>query len=130
MATSKRIRKRNVCKYFNCYIGEGMIGGRHWIYLNIVNPNNLTSLLYRESRTKRMIKKCKQYFNYEEFSPLYSRWMIPIEITNPCKKSRIKKLHYSHLAATYDEIPSPDGKFSYTQNELMNLYLIKGKTDD
>ena len=129
MATSKRSRKRKVCKYFTKFVGAGTFG-RQWFYKRLIHKQDLHGLFERELRTKRMNKKCIEVIDYDDMKPFLRRWSIPIVRTNPCKKSRIKKHCDSFRAEKAEQIPSPDGKFSYTQTELMNLYYAKGNIED
>lgn len=128
MATSKRSRKRKVTTYFTKFVGTGQFG-RMWVYKKLIHKHDLNGLFERELRTKRMIKKCIEVINYDDMKPVRSRWLIPIVRTNPCKKSRIKNHCDSYRAEKAEQIPSPDGKFSYTHDELMNLYYTKGNID-
>lgn len=129
MATSKRSRKRKVATYFTKFVGAGTFN-RQWFYLRLIHKNDLNSLFERELRTKRMRKKCIEYIDYANMKPLFNRWSIPVVHTNPCKKSRIKRHSDSYRMMKAEEIPSPDGKFSYTEEELMNLYLSNGGEDE
>lgn len=129
MSTSKRSRKRKVATYFTKFVGAGTFG-RQWFYLRLIHKNDLNGLFERELRTKRMRNKCIEYLDFEAISPMLRRWSVPVVHTNPCKKSRIKKHCDSYRMMKADEIPSPDGMFSYTEDELMNLYLSKGGEDE
>lgn len=126
MATSKRIRKRKVATYFTKFVGKSTFG-RQWFYKKLIHKGTLEDLFEREVRTSRMRKKCVEVTDYEQMAPFLRRWSIPIVITNPCKKSRIKNHSDSYRALKAEEIPSPDGLFSYTHEELLNLYYSKGK---
>lgn len=129
MATSKRNRKRKVATYFTKFVGKGTFG-RMWFYKKLIHKDNLHGLLGREVDTKRMRKKCNEITDYENMSPFLRRWSIPIVITNSCKKSRIKNYCDSYRSEKHDRIPSPDGLFSYTHDELLNLYYSKGKKEE
>ena len=129
MATSKRIRKRKVATYFTKYVGKGQFG-RQWFYKKLIHPDTFEGLIERAVRTSRMRKKCIEVTDDEQMAPVLRRWSIPVVITNPCAKSRIKKHSDSYRALKAEEIPSPDGLFSYTHDELMNLYLSKNKEDN
>lgn len=129
MATSKRSRKRKVATYFTKFVGAGTFG-RQWVYKKLIHKGDLPGLFERELSTKRMRKKCTEYTDYEAMKPFLRRWSIPVVQDNPCKKSRIKKHCDSYRMMKAEEIPSPDGKFSYTEEELMNLYLSKGTNEE
>lgn len=130
MATSKRIRKRKVATYFTKFVGKSKFGGRQWFLKKLFHRASLGSLFEREVRTSRMRNKCIEITDYNQMAPFLRRWSIPIVITNPCKKSRIKNHCDSYRALKAEEMPSPDGLFSYTQDELMNLYFSKNKEDN
>jgi ribosomal protein S17E len=118
MSISKRLlkkRKAKTYKWANGYLGY------------LLRGNNFDALINIEISKVRIRKKLIKTYDINALeSFLSARWSVPIVVTNPSKRSRIKNYIRGYTISKAEKITKYNGE-PYTDAELWNIYIAIGK---
>lgn len=116
----KLLKKRNATSY------EHACGSLAFL----IRGNDFNSMINLELHKTRILKKMRKYMAYENSEPFYANsWSVPILITNPSKRSRIKNFCTGYEMLKCSDIIKPNG-VPFTDDELMNQYCAKAINDE